>query len=298
MTYYKINKLLIPIDFSKTSLKALDHAAYLAKLCDAEINLLHVPESLSVSSGTGFFDPPVFHEDYEKGIAEQSNKKLNDIADRLRRKGNKKVNTLTVIGNPKTEIINISKKIKADLIVMGTHGISGIKEFFIGSNTFSIIKDAKCPVLSVQKNQKNPGFKNILVPFRDKPHSREKINYAIDIGKIYGATIHVIGIDTEFTKAHKRKIELEAEQIKNIVEKKGLKCKVKVVSNAYLADTLLKHAVQTGADLIISMSDMDRTNITEYFSGPYAQQIVNHSPIPVLSIRPQFNPDTIDLRFY
>jgi nucleotide-binding universal stress UspA family protein len=298
MSYYKVNKILIPLDFSKTSLKALDHATYLAKLCDAEINLLHVPESLSVNTGNGYFSPPAFHEDYEKEITEQSNKKLNDIADRLKKKSKVRVNTLTVIGNPKNEILNFSKKIKADLIVMGTHGISGIKEFFIGSNTFSIIKDAKCPVLSIQRNQKNPGFENILVPFRDKPHSREKINYAIDLGLLYGSTIHVIGIDTEFNKAHKRKIELEAEQIKKLVEKKGLTCKVKVISNPYLADVILKHATQTGADLIISMSDMDRENITEYFSGPFAQQIVNHSPIPVLSIRPQFNPDTIDLRFY
>lgn len=298
MSYYQIKKILIPIDFSKTSLKALDHAAYLAKISDAEITLLHVPESLSVTTGTGVFDPPDFHEDYEKNIADQSNKRLDELAAGLKKKGNLKVNTLTVIGSPKKEILNVSKKIKADLIVMGTHGASGIKEFFIGSNTFSIIKDAKCPVLSVQKDQKSPGFKNILVPFRDKPHSREKVNYAIDLALLYNATIHVLGIDTEYTKAHKRKIELEAEQIRKIVEKKGLTCKVKVIESDYLADTLLKHAAAIGADLIISMSDMDRMSIVEYFSGPYAQQLVNHSPIPVLSIRPQFNPNTIDLRFY
>lgn len=298
MSYYQIKKILIPVDFSKTSLKALDHAAYLAKISDAEITLLHVPESLSATTGTGVFDPPDFHEDYEKNIADQSNKRLDELAAGLKKKGNLKVNTLTVIGSPKKEILNVSKKIKADLIVMGTHGASGIKEFFIGSNTFSIIKDAKCPVLSVQKDQKSPGFKNILVPFRDKPHSREKVNYAIDLALLYNATIHVLGIDTEYTKAHKRKIELEAEQIRKIIEKKGLTCKVKVIESDYLADTLLKHAAAIGADLIISMSDMDRMSIVEYFSGPYAQQLVNHSPIPVLSIRPQFNPNTIDLRFY
>ena len=298
MSFYQIKRILIPLDFSKTSLKALDHAAHLAKLCDAEITLLHVPESLSVMSNSGYFDPPDFHEEYEKNISDQSDAKLGEIAAQLKKKGIAKVDTLTVIGNPKKEILKVSKNIKADLIVMGTHGTSGIKEFFVGSNTFSIIKDAKCPVLSVQQDQKKPGFNNILVPFRDKPHSREKVNYAIDLGLLYKATIHVLGIDTEFTKAHKTKIEREAEQIKKIIEKRGLTCKVKVISNTYLAETLLKHAADIGADLIISMSDLDKTSITEYFSGPYAQQIVNHSPIPVFSIRPQFNPDTIDLRFY
>jgi nucleotide-binding universal stress UspA family protein len=298
MAFYSIKKILIPVDFSKASLKALDHAAYLAKLSGADITLLNVPETLSVTKGQGIFDPPVYHEDYEKHVSDQSIARLHEMAEQLKKKVNIKVDTLCIVGNPHAEILNVSKKIKADLIVMGTHGASGAKEFFIGSNTFKIIKDAKCPVLSVRQQQKTPGFKNILVPFRDKPHSREKVNYAIDMALLYNATIHVLGIDTEFTKAHKRKIELEAAQIKKIIENKSVACKVKIISSPYLADTVLKHASATGADLIISMSDLDRMTITEYFSGPYAQQLVNHSPIPVLSIRPQFNPDTIDLRFY
>lgn len=298
MNMYQIKKILIPVDFSKTSLKALDHALYLAKLCKSEITLLHVPESLSVTSGSGLFDPPPFHEDYEKYVYDLSKARLTEIAEKIEKRDKIKINTLSVIGNPHLEILNASKKIKADLIVMGTHGISGTKEFFIGSNTFKIIKNAKCPVLSVQRHQKNPGFKNILVPFRDKPHSREKVNYAIDLGLLYHSTIHVLGIDTEFSKTHKNKIEREAEQIKKIIEQRSLQCKVKVISHVYSADVVLKHATAVKADLIISMSDLDRMNITEYFSGPYAQQLVNHSPIPVFNIRPQFNPDTIDLRFY
>lgn len=298
MDYYQIKKIIIPIDFSKTALKALDHGVHLAKLCNAEITLLHVAESLSVNAGRGLFDPPTFHEDYEKSISDQSNLRLNEIADKIAKKDKLKINTLTIIGSPPQEILNVSKKNKVDLIIMGTHGVSGAKEFFLGSNTFKVIKNAKCPVLSVQHHQKNPGFKSILVPFRDKPHSREKINYAIDLALLYGSTIHVLGIDTEFTKSHKRKIELEAAQIKKIVEAKLIPCKVKVISHVYSADVVLKHARVFHADLIISMSDLDRMNITEYFSGPYAQQLVNHSSIPILSIRPQFNPDTIDLRFY
>ena len=150
MSYYQIQRILIPIDFSKTSLKALDHAAYLAKLSNAEITLLHVPESLSTTSGTGLFDPPDFHEDYERSIEEQSNAKLNEIADGLKKKGNTRVKTLTVIGNPKREILAVSKKIKADLIVMGTHGRTGLGRLLMGSVAESVLRTAPCPVVTVK----------------------------------------------------------------------------------------------------------------------------------------------------
>jgi nucleotide-binding universal stress UspA family protein len=46
------------------------------------------------------------------------------------------------------------------------------------------------------------------------------------------------------------------------------------------------------------MARLDREDITEYFTGPVSQQLVNHSPVPVLCIHPSYNPDSIDLRFY
>ena len=150
MSYYQIKKILIPLDFSKTSLKALDHAAYLAKRCDAGITLLHIPESLSVTSNSGFFDPPDFHEEYEKSITDQSNTRLREIAAQLKKKGINKVDTMTIIGNPKKEILNVSKKIKADLIVMGTHGRTGLARLVIGSVARNILNHAHCSVLIVR----------------------------------------------------------------------------------------------------------------------------------------------------
>jgi nucleotide-binding universal stress UspA family protein len=293
----QIKKILIPLDFSKTSLKALDHAVYLAKLFSSEITLLHASESLVVTTEPGYFIPPSFQEDYEKTMTDQSTKHLNNISDRLQKKG-VQVKCLSVIGRTHRMILDTAKSIKADIIVMGTHGVSGAKEFFMGSNTFRVIRDSKCPVLSVQRAIKNPGFKNILIPIRDKPHSREKVDYAIELANKYGATLHVLAVDTEFTKTHKKKMALQANQIQEIAKHKGVPCKTKIIEHAYLSETILKHAQAINADLIVSMSSLDREDITEYFTGPVSQQIVNHSPIPVLSIHPKFNPDTIDLRFY
>lgn len=297
MFNFPINKILIPTDFSKTSLKAIDHAVHMAKLTNAELVLLHASENLIADVDAGIMTFVKFQAEYEQEILNQNTKNLNEVAARIQKKGVKTVSTIIEKGKPYERIVAAAKKIKADLIIMGTHGVSGIREFFLGSNTFNVIRDAHCPVLSIQKSIKDPGFKNVLLPFRDKKHSRENVDEAVSIARLYGATLHVLGIDTEFTKTHKRKIELESKQIQELARKNGVKCNIKVIENAYLADVVLKVAKQKKADLIVIMSDLDRMDIVEYFTGPFAQQIVNHSPIPVLSIRPKINPKVIEPGF-
>jgi nucleotide-binding universal stress UspA family protein len=200
-----------------------------------------------------------------------------------------------VAGRAHHVIVSTAKKTKASMIIMGTHGVSGFREFFIGSNTFRVVHDAGCPVLSISRAMKKPGFSNILVPFRDKPHSREKVDYAISIGQKYGASVHVLAVDTEDSKSKKKKLQLEADQIVRFVEEAGLKGTAKVTGGLYHAEEIIRFAKKKKCDLIISMADMDRMDVTEFIKGPYAQQIVNHSPIPVLSVSPTFNPDTVNM---
>jgi nucleotide-binding universal stress UspA family protein len=300
MSTYNIKKILVPVDFSKTSSKATEFAVRIATKTKSELILIHVTSDLYPTAEPDYFGPApsLPYVDFLKEYVEQSDDHLSKLSEQIMLQNNLQVKTETGKGKVETEILDAAKNHKVDLIVMGTHGVSGMREFFIGSHSFRVIRDAKCPVLTIPQKTRVKLFKNILMSFRDKPHSREKVNFAIDMGKIFGATIHVLGIDTEFTAAHKKKIKLEAEQIKKLIEKNGLASSTKIISHSYAGETVLNYASDINADLIISMSDLDKMDITEYFTGPFAQQIVNHSTIPVLSIRPKFNTDTIDLRFY
>ena len=298
MAVFQPKKILVPLDFSKTSLSALDGALAISKKTGADLLLLHVSEGLSQNLEPGYFVHPPTMIDYQVSFIEQSNKHLAAIAGKMKAETTGKIKTYTETGTVHSTIRNFANQEKVDLIVMGTHGVSGVKEFFVGSNTFRVIRDSKCPVLSIKKKTPKNPFRKILMPFRDKPHSREKVNYAIDVALLFSSEIYVLGVDTEQTAAHKKKIQLEAKQIKEIVSKKNIKCLTTVISRGYAGDVVLDHAKKIEADLLISMSDLDKLNIFEYFTGPFSQQIVNHSPIPVLSIRPRFNTDTIDLRFY
>ena len=299
MKEFNINTILIPVDFSDTSFKALDHAILMAKLNKASITLLHVVEGLlPVSDPDEMFTSDESAVIYEKQVMSKGKAYMDKLAAKIKAEHAVEASALTAFGKTHKAILETAKHLKADIIIMGTHGVSGFREFVIGSNTFRIVSEANCPVLSVQKHTQKPGFKHILLPFRDKAHSRENVNYAIKMAEIYGAIIHVLGIDTDDDKASFRKISLEADQIKRLVEEKGVKCQLKVISGDFVSDLLLKYAGEIKADIIIAMSDMDRMRVSEYVVGPVIQQIVNHSPIPILSIRPMFNPNTIDLHGY
>lgn len=297
---FNIKTILVPIDFSPTSMEALTHAIYMAKLNAATITLINVVESrlpIIASLDYPLLDSSDF-EASEKTTVKQAKKYLLKLVENIKKKEEIEISFIVSVGWVKENIIETAKSIRADIIVMGTHGINGFREFIIGSNTFRVVNEAECPVLSIQKHTDNPGFKNVLVPFRDKPHSREKVDYAIKMGEIYGAKIFVLGIDTDDDHRQFSKIVKEAEQIMGIVKKHKLKCNIKVVTTDYLAEDVMKYAEKRKIDLIVVMSDLDRMRISEYFMGPFCQQMVNHSPIPILSIRPTFNPNTIDLHGY
>jgi nucleotide-binding universal stress UspA family protein len=300
MELFNIKQILVPVDFSETSMKALDHAVYVAKLNSADITIINVVESTYSYAPSTDYTALAFNNlaSYEKAVVKQSKEHILKLAAKIRKKESININTIVSTGWVKEEILTNAESIKADIIIMGTHGVKGFREFITGSNTFRVVNEAKCPVLSIQKSAVNPGFKNILLPFRDKPHSREKVDYTIRMAEIYKAKILVLGIDIDEDKAQVKKLTLEAEQIKRIVEKHGIECSIKIKSSPYLADKILKYAEKKSIDLIVIMSDLDWTAISEFFMGPYAQQMINHSTIPILSIRPTFNPDMVDLHPY
>lgn len=294
MAQFKIKKILVPIDFSFTSLKALDHATTMAKIIDAEITLLHVVENQYVNTDPLFVSMTGIAS-FEDKLNKISMQSLGKLGEKIKKKGVKNIKLMTVNGRTHKEILSASKKIKADMIVMGTHGVSGVREFVIGSNTFRIVNDSGIPVLSVQRKGNTNGFKTILVPFSDRPHSREKVIYAIRMAEMFNSTIHVLGIDIEGTPQHEKKIKLEADQICKMADRHNLASESKVIAGSYDAQTVLDYSKKINADLILSIGDIDKEDLTEYFTGSFAQQLINHSPVPVLSVHSKLNPKMIEL---
>jgi nucleotide-binding universal stress UspA family protein len=280
-----VKRILIPTDFSETADLALEHASHLAKLCNAEIILLHVVTSYAFKANL----PEINAEDeaFNAKLSGVVGSKLEEYAASLSEKFSCPVHTKVAYGSVRDEVVRMANDLDADIIILGTHGVSGIREFFMGSNAFRIVSEAGCPVLSVQRNATKIGFEHIVVPVDNSFHSREKIGLAIRMANTYNATLHICGMrshdhdDADLNA----KFRIKMKQVEDYLTEREVKFTATTLFCANIATATMDYAQEKGADLILIMNEQE-TNTTGFFLGPYAQQIVNHSAIPVLSMRP------------
>jgi nucleotide-binding universal stress UspA family protein len=140
-----IRKILVPVDFSDHSARALDHAIGLAKVFGAEIDLLHSYEVTPIVTLYGVGYPATLDADL-RGAATQ---RLSTWREKALGEG------LTVrqhvVSSPASEaIVDLAKEMGVDLIVMGTRGLRGLKHVMLGSVAERTLRRAPCPVLTVR----------------------------------------------------------------------------------------------------------------------------------------------------
>ena len=143
----RIQKILLPTDFSEYSAAATKYACELATKFDAELHILHTLETHLASTpdfGLGLDLPKYVSE--SKAAAEKS---LNSVLDPKWEVGRTVVKAM-VEGSPKVEIIAYARKHNIDLIVLATHGRSGLAHVLMGSVAESVVRTAPCPVLTVR----------------------------------------------------------------------------------------------------------------------------------------------------
>ncbi len=283
-THYDIKKILVPIDFSETGLLALEHAGFLARLNKAELLMIHIRPL-----NTYFFDfqEPASRIEKMEQINLIIEDKLRETSEYARTEFGVNVQTKCADGRVAEEIVQTAREEKTDLIVMGTHGSNGFAELFLGSNAHKVVSISPCPVITVQTHAKKLGFTNIVLPIDRTAHSLEKVSMALMLGNLYASKIHILGLlEQGETEADNAKLQLQLERVQHLVEKSGLRFSRQTLTVKNIAQATLKFAEENDADLIIIMTDHE-SEMTGVFIGPLAKQIVNHSRIPVMSVRPR-----------
>jgi nucleotide-binding universal stress UspA family protein len=135
-----------PIDFSDASRAAMEVAADLAARTGASLTLLHaypVP-GYTFPDGSVVASPRMLQE-----LAEQSARHLGEWKTRAEALGARTVNAETVVGEPAAEIVAWARERKTDLLVLGTHGRTGLEHALMGSVAERVVRRARCPVLTV-----------------------------------------------------------------------------------------------------------------------------------------------------
>jgi nucleotide-binding universal stress UspA family protein len=286
MKTFDVKHILIPVDFSETALLDLDHATYMAGLFGAELTILHVNEGTIYTTALSDVYPDI---QAEKSIHNYGTAELAKLAKTVLDKTGLQCKVKLLEGNVAECIVSEARHIDCDVILMGTHGVSGFKEFFMGSNAYSVVSEASCPVISVQAHAQNLGFKNILLPIDDSLMSRQKVNLAVAMARKYGSAIHIAGLVSDDDPIAKGKFEIKIEQVENFLQGQEIPYTTKMLGiGDNIAETALQHAVQEKADLIIVMSEQD-PDLTSFFMGPFSKQLVNHSKIPIMAVPPDQN---------
>ena len=294
MIDYKINTILVPVDFSESSDIALEHAVFMARMNKSRLIMLHVIESFSFTSAIGH---AMKGTSFEAKAEEMVQNKFNEIVDRIKSKDGIKVETKIKLGRIHHEILRAAKENDVSLIIMGTHGVSGFQEFLVGSNARRIMSTSSCPVLTVQQHSEKIGYKNIVVPIDDSKHSREKINFAIGLTKQYNAKLHVVAYNTDGSEETMKKLKLQIHQLEEIFKNHDIFYSTKIVESTDKVKSILEYCELVKADVMIIMTEQE-FDMKGVLLGPAAQRLVNHSKIPVVSIRPHYNPEMIEFHGY
>ena len=143
-----VRRILHPSDFSRASGAAFLKAVALAKESRAELLLVHVLLPPTPFIGDGYVSPKTYQE-LEAAARRAAQRELAKVAARAQ-KAKARVKAVLVEGVPYDRIARVARSKRADLIVMGTHGRSGLSKFFLGSVAERVIALAPCPVLTVR----------------------------------------------------------------------------------------------------------------------------------------------------
>lgn len=283
MKTLNIKRVLIPTDFSETGLLAFEHGAFLARLCKADLYLLHVVE-IQDYAYTGY--DPVLVPPNEMSITEEfAENKLQELSSRIALEYGVHVIPLVSKGRVAHSIGEAVEDHKIDIVVMGTHGAKGLGEFVMGSNAQKTVADSECPVITVQAHSKNLGFRSIVMPIDNTSHSRQKVDYVLELASHYAAKVHILGLIDAKEDIDENKFRIKIEAVEKAVRRSGLTFVTSIVKGANLAKEALAYSEKNSADLIAVMRDHE-SHLNNPILETLSRHIVNHSKIPVLSIKP------------
>ena len=154
-------RILVPLDGSELAARALPHAEAIAQAAGAQLLLLQVvpdaamiaAESPMPSAGIPPLEP-MFNvaqlQELQKDWLDQSRTAMQEVSDEVSSRTNLSVENLTLIGSPADVIVETARSRQADMIVMSTHGRSGVARWVYGSVAARVLHDATCPVLLIR----------------------------------------------------------------------------------------------------------------------------------------------------
>lgn len=279
MLRYKIQKILVPIDFSSLSENALRHAEQLANHVTSDIELLYVLHPDDMNNILGDQNDK---EDYFKFIIIEAKVKLKQLASLLI---NKRIRTFLNAKMGKTAdcVVNAATESKSDLIVVGYN--NKMDDGKLNSHVVNIVRNAHCPVIAIQPEVENRPINKIIVPIRDQPFMLDKIKYALSLVKDNDSTIHLVIFYPDFDNSNRnQKITILFGQALQLLKNHNIKGFYTCImgNSSYVKDTLLV-AKKQQANLIVILAH-HASFLQRFWGVTDEDKFMQKSKIPLMII--------------
>jgi len=286
--------ILVPTDGSDHAERATDHAALLAEAFDATVHLLTV---VDIEAAAGPFSAGGIDDDYieqrttgeREALAEQRAALAESI----------QVDTTVVTDTPAEGILEYVRESDIDLVVMGTHGRSGLRRYLTGSVAERVLRLSSVPVLTVRATEPSVvdgGYDNILVPTDGSERAAAAVTHALGVADAFGSTVHAVSVVNVGDIATGAEASVPPELLEELQDAaKGATEDVASAAAAAGIDAVTE--VGTGRpkhDLLAYVSDHDidlvvmgthgRTGLDRVLLGSTAEALVRRAEVPVLTV--------------
>lgn len=275
-----MKKIIVPIDFSVYSEYALEAAAILAKRNNAEIFAMHMLE-MSDAILTASNDGPKPKILFFLKLAQQ---KFDEFLDKDYLKD---IKVTPVVKHSKvfSEVSDVAEEHNADLIVMGSHGVSGFTEVFVGSNTEKVVRHSKLPVLVIKQKPSQLTFENVIFPSDFTEKSVDVYKRVLQtLGE--NSNVHLLYVNVP-GENFKSTSEMEQNVANFLMKAEGHMNnlnKVHYVSDYSIQQGIMNFSNLFGADLIV-MPTHGRKGLAHFFEGSISEDLANRANLPVMTFK-------------
>lgn len=273
-----MKRILVPTDFSEHAEDALKVAAQIAKKNDSEIIVLHVLElphqmNDAILGGASIPETMLF--------MKKANEMLDEISSRPYLDGIP-VTEITKIDKPIHGITQVSRDYDVDLIIMGSHGSSGVKELLIGSNTEKVVRNSEIPVLVIKKDISNFNVNNIVFASDFSEETKKPFEKLLNFTKFFESKIHLVTICTP--NSFKPTYVIEKAMKDFVTEFNITNYTTQIYNDTNIEKGIINFANSINADLI-GMCTHGRTGFAHFFNGSISEGLVNHAVRPVITLK-------------
>jgi len=258
--------IIVPWDFTPVAQNAFLYALNFADTMGSDIVLLHIAH------------------DAKEIPAKEENLKLT--AEELSKEHGKKPLCIVKAGSIFTQIGEVATDHKAEMIIMGTHGIKGAQKLF-GSNAVKVVVSSRVPFLIVQDKPSKEKVKSILLPIDFKKENKEKANWIYHISVRFEAKVTIFKSHPK-DKGFKRKLQSNMQYVESFLKTRDVEYHtVACEGKKSFKEEVVNYAKDNDFDMILIMATRG-IKLTDYLFGAPEQYIIaNHYNLPVMCINPR-----------